>query len=246
MGLTARGINSVILDIEGTTTPIEFVHSFLFDYVKRNVTSFLRNNFDKPEVAACIGKIIDIPDLPPEFRPQNRNVASENTLENVSYAIKYLVEKDSKATPLKEIEGLMWEEGYRNGSIRGEVYDDVLEAIKRWRNAKMRIYIYSSGSALSQRLLFSTTVHGDLTIYIDGFFDTAVGKKTDPESYGRISERIGEDKKNLIFISDADREILAARESGMHALLINRNPDPDSGIKTGEFIKDLRDRLVIP
>ena len=245
MGLAEIGINSVILDIEGTTTPIEFVHSTLFDYVKENVETFLHNNYYRSEIAACIERLRMLPDLPLEFVPEDK-YSTEHFLNSVSSTIRYLIAKDSKAAPLKEIEGFIWEEGYRNGNIRGEVYDDVPNAFKKWRMANIGIYIYSSGSVLSQRLLFGTTVHGDLTVYIDGFFDTAVGKKTDPESYGRISEKIGKDKKNLIFISDSDREILAARESGMHALLINRDSVPDSRIKTGKFIKDFRDNRVIP
>ena len=57
MGLAEIGINSVILDIEGTTTPIEFVHSTLFDYVKENVETFLHNNYHRPEIAACIERL---------------------------------------------------------------------------------------------------------------------------------------------------------------------------------------------
>ena len=175
------------------------------------------------------------------------NIATGNEIsQNLSSAIRYFVEKDSKAASLKEIEGFIWEEGYRNGSIRGEVYYDVPEAFKKWRGANIEIYIYSSGSALSQRLLFATTVHGDLTVYIDGFFDTSVGKKTDPESYSRIAQKIGKNKKNLIFISDSDQEIRAASESGMNALLIDRNSASDLRNTSGEFIKDFRDSLVIP
>ncbi|MCW6170819.1 MAG: acireductone synthase [Thermoplasmatales archaeon] len=245
MGLVDIGINSVILDIEGTTTPIEFVHSTLFDYVKENVATFLHSNYRRPEIAGCIERLRILPDLPLEFVPADK-YATENFLNRVSSAIRYLVEKDSKTAPLKEIEGFIWEEGYRNGSIRGEVYDDVPEAFKKWRGGSIGIYIYSSGSALSQRLLFSTTVYGDLAMYIDGFFDMSVGKKTDPESYSRIAKKIGKNKKNLIFISDSEKEIRAARESGMNAILINRNPTSDSKNTSEGFIKDFKDSRVIP
>ncbi len=44
-------INTILTDIEGTTSSIHFVHEVLFPYAAKNLPEFVRNNHAKPEVA---------------------------------------------------------------------------------------------------------------------------------------------------------------------------------------------------
>jgi enolase-phosphatase E1 len=93
----------------------------------------------------------------------------------------------------------------------------------------MDIRIFSSGSILAQRLLFSTTEAGDLTTFFSGYFDTTTGPKNDPESYRKISSAFGIPPPEILFISDVTRELDAARVAGMQTLLCVRpgnHPQP--------------------
>jgi enolase-phosphatase E1 len=39
-------VRGILLDIEGTTTPIAFVHEVLFSYARTHARDFLRDNQD--------------------------------------------------------------------------------------------------------------------------------------------------------------------------------------------------------
>ena len=129
---------------------------------------------------------------------------------------RWLMRQDRKSPGLKLLQGLVWEGGYADGSLRGSVYPDVPPALSRWRDAGLAIAIYSSGSVLAQRLLFSTTTYGDLTIFIERYFDTGVGPKREAASYERIASTMALPPSELLFVSDVIAELEAARDAGMH------------------------------
>jgi enolase-phosphatase E1 len=132
--------------------------------------------------------------------------------------------RDSKCTPLKALQGRIWQLGYTNGELHGEVYADVPPAFARWRRQGREICIYSSGSVLAQQLLFRSIADGDLTAHISAFYDTAIGAKTESESYRRIAKSRDRADSEVLFISDALKEIEAARLAGLHAALCVRDP----------------------
>jgi len=240
-------VDGILLDIEGTTTPMEFVHTTLFDYAKKRVRSFLIQHEHNPEVR----KIID--DLR-TMRSEDRAMSGDPvemgdsgdklTIESVADYCNWLISRDSKAKPLKDLEGLIWREGFSNGNLQGEVYRDVPESLVRWQKAGKRIFIYSSGSVLSQRLIFSTTKFGDLTRYIEGYFDTTIGKKTDPESYRRISQTTSIPGDRLLFLSDAEAEIGAAATAGLVTMQVNRNMDSHALVNGENIISDFSQVLT--
>src|SRR6185369_1227544 len=104
-------------------------------------------------------------------------------------------------------------------TLRAQVYADVAPAFARWRVACLNIGIFSSGSVLAQQLLFAHTEAGDLTPFIDSYFDTKVGKKGDAESYRRIAEAMGLEPDEILFVSDVVLEVEAASDAGMKTLL---------------------------
>ena len=129
---------------------------------------------------------------------------------------------------LKLLQGKIWELGYRDGALRGQVFDDVRPALERWRDAGLDIAIYSSGSVLAQQLLFQTTDAGDLTRFLSGYFDTGIGPKVSSDSYRHIAEALAAPAERLLFISDVAGELDAARAAGLQTLLCVRpsNPTP--------------------
>jgi enolase-phosphatase E1 len=211
------GIRGVVLDIEGTTTPIAFVHTVLFSYARAHVKHYLEKRADSEDVRK------DIELLRAEHAGDLRNnqqppplTAEINSLANY---VNWLIDLDRKSTGLKSLQGKIWHEGYAGGTLRSQVFPDVVPAFARWRTKGLTISIFSSGSALAQQLLFSYTEAGDLTSFISNYFDTSVGKKDDAESYRRIAETIGLPPKDLLFVSDVVTELAAANEAGMKTVL---------------------------
>ena len=96
-------------------------------------------------------------------------------------------------------------------------------ALARWQEAGLAIAIYSSGSVLAQRLIFSTTAYGDLTPFIGENFDTGVGPKREPASYARIAAAMALLPGHLLFVSDVMAELDAARAAALQAVLCVRD-----------------------
>jgi enolase-phosphatase E1 len=156
-----------------------------------------------------------------------------------------LMDQDSKDPALKELQGRMWEEGYRSGELAGEVFDDVVPALNRWQRQGVGVGVFSSGSVLAQKLLFRHSKAGDLTPFIRWHFDTAVGAKTDAGSYARIAASMGILPANVTFVSDVVRELDAARAAGMRTALSLRpgnpvQPDPNGHPAISNFDELLR------
>jgi enolase-phosphatase E1 len=207
-----EGVDVVLLDIDGTTTPISFVYDTLFPYARKRLRPFLALTRDDREVARALALLGEERDADP---------AADASSDFASYA-EQLMDRDSKSSGLKALQGLIWNVGYGSGALHGAVFDDVPKALRRWRASGIRTAIYSSGSVLAQKLIFSTTKFGDLTSDLDGFFDTHVGTKRDPASYRAIAKQLGSDPHRILFVSDIMPELTAAAAAGCQVALIVR------------------------
>jgi enolase-phosphatase E1 len=257
VSLTALDIRVLLLDIEGTTTPVEFVYQVLFPYARAHAAEYLARNQDS---AACREAVALLrqehegvvrltasagatggkkPDT--AYATDAAQVSSAQVLEYVFS----LMDRDTKSPGLKALQGLIWQDGYKSGELRGQVYPDVGPAFGRWRARGLDLYIYSSGSVLAQQLLFASTEAGDLTRFLKGHFDTAVGPKISPDSYRVIAERIQIPPPKILFVSDVLSELDAARTIGMRTAFCVRGggdappkADPHPVIRSFDEIVD--------
>src|SRR4029079_14087041 len=203
-------LRAILLDIEGTTTPIAFVHDVLFSYARDHVREFLAENPHAEDIALLREEhAVDVSEAPP----------LTDQIESIAAYVEWLIKLDRKSTALKSLQGKIWRQGYEDGSLKSQVFADVAPALERWRERGLRISIFSSGSVLAQQLLFAHTEAGDLTPFIDSYFDTKVGKKGDAESYRKIAEVMGSPPQEILFVSDVVAELDAANEAGMKTLL---------------------------
>lgn len=212
-----NSFHGILLDIEGTTTPIAFVHDVLFSYARAHAKEFLAKNFESDEVRADVALLreehaLDVSEdrHPPLLGPE---------IDLIAAYIDWLIAQDRKSTGLKSLQGKIWRQGYLDGSLKSQVFADVAPALERWRAAGLSINIFSSGSVLAQQLLFAHTEAGDLTRFIDNYFDTNIGKKADVESYRRIASELKLAANDIVFISDVVSELDAASKAGMKTLL---------------------------
>jgi enolase-phosphatase E1 len=203
-------------------TPISFVHEILFPYAREHVNNYLSQHLQQPEVQADIQKL----------REEQANDAEElrqPPIDSIDTAVTYvnrLIDLDRKSPALKSLQGKIWKAGYEDGSLKSPVYPDVVEAFERWRDVGITINIFSSGSVLAQQLLFAHTDAGDLTRYIDQYFDTSVGKKIDPQSYLAIAANLSFDPSQILFLSDVVAELDAAKAAGIQTRLCIRPGNP--------------------
>lgn len=223
--LRTAGVRAVILDIEGTTTPIAFVYDVLFAYARAHMrTWFASRPWSDRDVQDVLSELRQEADHP---LPHDREPTKSDAELLVTHFLA-LMDADRKSRPLKTLQGKIWEEGYACGELRGEVYPDVPSALRRWTDAGIGVGIYSSGSVLAQRLLFGRSNAGDLSGMLRWYFDTSVGAKADAESYRRIASVVSLPPGDVLFVSDVARELDAARTAGFQTALCARGDIPPS------------------
>ena len=198
--MTERKPKVILLDIEGTTTSIAYVAEVLFPYARERIPTWVPTH--REEIAPLLA------DMPPG--------------DPVATLLGWM-DIDAKETALKHIQGRIWREGYEAGELKGHVYPDTPEALRRWTAAGIESCIYSSGSVEAQKLIFGHSDAGDLTRYLSGYFDTTTGPKRDSRSYSAIAKALDLDPADILFVSDVSAETDAAKAAGLAALLIDRD-----------------------
>ncbi len=214
--IEVRDVRAVLTDIEGTTTSLAFVKEELFPYARQQLPEYVTGHAaDIADIAAEIGAVAGADCL--------------STQETIDVLLRWM-DEDRKVTPLKRLQGMIWRSGYESGRLRAHVYEDAVQALRKWHAAGMKLYVYSSGSVEAQRLLFSHSAHGDLTPLFSGYFDTTTGPKLEIRSYQDIAHSLSLAAREVVFISDHPGEIRAAAAAGMRAVLMAREP---AGSPTG-------------
>ena len=205
-------ISTILTDIEGTTSSISFVKDVLFPFARERLPAFVETHADKPEVQHWLH----------EAARDARIIHAERS--EIVELLQCWIDEDRKATPLKALQGMIWDEGYRSGDFRAHVYPDVAPKLREWKKQGLDLYIYSSGSVAAQKLFFEFSEAGDLTPLFSGYFDTETGLKREAESYRRIATATGRPVEEILFLSDIVEELDAARAAGMRTTQLARPP----------------------
>ncbi|XP_068948600.1 enolase-phosphatase E1 isoform X1 [Petaurus breviceps papuanus] len=216
-------VTVILLDIEGTTTPIAFVKDTLFSYVRENVKDYLHAHWgeeecqqDAEEDSHLDGVVL----IPP--RSDHGVDDTEQMIQAVVDNVYWQMSLDRKTPALKQLQGHIWRAAFAAGTVKAEFFEDVVPAIRKWRQAGMKVYVYSSGSVEAQKLLFGYSTEGDILELFDGHFDTKIGHKIESESYKRIATSIGCSPNNILFLTDVTREANAAEEADVHVAVVVR------------------------
>lgn len=206
-------IKAIVLDIEGTTSPIDFVHKVLFPYSFKGMEEFVHLKKNDPEIHNRLQEVAKT------ILVEEDRKLDESEISNV---LKEWISQDRKHPSLKFLQGLIWQEGFQSGSLVGQVYDDVPLALEFWGKQLLRLGIYSSGSVLAQKNLFHFSNHGNLTVFLSFYFDTAIGFKKEKKSYEEISKKLQLDPNQILFLSDVGAELQAAKSAFFNVAQIVR------------------------
>lgn len=214
------GIRGVLLDIEGTTSSISFVHDVMFPYVREHLAEYLDRHWQTPELDTVRDQLAKDDGAASWPAWLERHEASEaQGRERAEKQILSLMDADVKATGLKTLQGLIWDSGFRSGALKSHVYNDVLPAITAWRGQGIDVRIYSSGSIAAQRLFFGhIDGRGDCLHLFSGHYDTTIGSKREAASYARIAADWGLAPAEIVFLSDLAAELDAAAQAGLQAI----------------------------
>ena len=227
MPLTFGPLQAVVLDIEGTTCPVDFVTGVLFPHAVEALPTWLQRRRGSPALAPLRQQLLQSwhdetdPTAPPA-------PAADDASTDLLPWLLWLIAHDRKLTALKDLQGMIWADGYADGQLQAPLFEDVAPALRRWHGAGLQLAVYSSGSVPAQQLLYGHSGEGDLRPLFSGWFDTRLGPKQDSASYQRLVERLGCRPDRVLFLSDARAELTAAAAAGLQVCGCRRpgNPDP--------------------
>lgn len=221
-------IKAILTDIEGTTSKISFVHEVLFPYARRKIAEFIQAHYQDPAVKEQLDIIRDIQQQP------------ELSLEDIVQTLHHWIDTDQKITPLKALQGQIWEKGYIAGDFTGHVYEDAQQQLTTWQAQGLKLYIYSSGSVQAQKLLFGHSDFGDLTPLFSNYFDTKVGGKKEMASYQEIVNQLPFHAEEVLFLSDVVEELDAASAAGLQTCQLIREGQPAGNHPTATTFFDIQ------
>ena len=218
-------IQAIVTDIEGTTSSLSFVKDVLFPYSRERLAEFIQQRGHHPEVKQLL--------------EEARQVAGKS-LDDAQLITQLMrwIDEDKKITPLKSLQGMIWEEGYRRGHFISHLYEDAARNLRRWKQQGLKLYVFSSGSVQAQELLFAHTEFGDLAPLFSDYFDTRIGAKREVTAYHAIATSIGIEPQHILFLSDIKEELDAARRTGMRTVWLCREgvmPSSRDHMAVGSF-----------
>lgn len=206
------GVQWILTDIEGTTTEVSFVYDILFPYFRSHMDEWKTVDSDQMNQVLEQTRVLVL---------EERSINLSNK-EAIFDQLRQWSIEDRKVTPLKTFQGMVWEQGFKSGAIKGHMYPDVKPALERWAKMGMKLAIFSSGSIAAQKQLFGFSTEGDLTPYFSAYFDTTTGMKRDEQTYHLIAQQLHTSANSVLFLSDIPQELEAANAAGMRTLQLVR------------------------
>ncbi|XP_048219924.1 enolase-phosphatase E1 isoform X1 [Perognathus longimembris pacificus] len=224
----ARPRRCCVLSVSVPSPPPD--SDILFPYIKENVKEYLQTHWEEEECQQDVRLLRKQAEEDTHLEGAVPIPAvAGNGVDDLQQIIQAVVDNvfwqmslDRKTTALKQLQGHMWKAAFTAGHIKGEFFADVVPAVRKWREAGMKVYIYSSGSVEAQKLLFGHSTEGDILELVDGHFDTKIGHKVESESYRKIANSIGCSTNNILFLTDVTSEASAAEEADMHVAVVVR------------------------
>ncbi|MFG1352185.1 acireductone synthase [Xanthobacter autotrophicus] len=202
-------IRAILTDIEGAAGPLSFLKETLLPYAREQLGSFIAAHAEDDDIEEALdeaGRLMGGFSLKP--------VEAEALLQR-------WMKQGRNPTPLKIIQGRIWQQGYEAGAFSAEIYPDVAPSLKAWTDAGLRLFTYSSSSQLAQKLWLGAAAE-DVTGMFEDFFDTSVGQKVEEESYKAIAERLAVPAAEILVLSGNEDELDAAKAAGLATTRIAR------------------------
>lgn len=211
-------IRVILTDIEGTTSSISFVHDELFPYASEHLLEFVREHHHTTRAVTEQLAIV-----------AEKSGVDIKDVDGLVDVLQNWIAEDRKEGSLKALQGMIWEQGYRSGELKGHIYPDAADYLQRWHDRGLRLFVYSSGSVKAQKLIFGHSNEGDFTPFFSGYFDTTVGGKKEVQSYLNILAELGVEPKTVLFLSDVEAELEAAEQAGVKtAWLVREGALPET------------------
>ncbi|XP_050526046.1 enolase-phosphatase E1 [Daktulosphaira vitifoliae] len=214
----------ILLDIEGTITPMNFVKDVLFPYITSVLEDYINTNWHEKEFKEDLELLkqqaqfdLSLPGFVP-IENDKGNIQKESIKNNILWQMK----NDRKTTALKQLQGHIWKYGYESNNLVGDIFSDVPPVLSELIDKGKKIYTYSSGSTEAQKYLFQYSCWGNISSLFTKYFDTKIGSKQEETSYQNIAKEIGVKCDDILFLTDVVEEAEAANRAGCNVVILIR------------------------
>ena len=109
---------TILTDIEGTISSINFVKEILFPYSEERLSDYLIANYERDH------RVLKIIDDVLAIENNEAGVVFEAQIYTAIEILLTWIKEDRKIAPLKELQGLIWEEGFRKGLFKSHLYQE--------------------------------------------------------------------------------------------------------------------------
>lgn len=236
--IRVRRPRAILLDIEGTTSSMQFYPSMVAPYIRNNTETYLKTHWNDEHIRAIIRDLrlqaLQHPEMPKILDSKEGTMAQIQ--QSAINHIELLYKSNTTTIALLYYQMYVWLDGQLKGQIKTHMFSDVPPSLFRWKyDEKIPIYIYSSARADVQMLMFSCTEYGGMLNLIEGHFDSKIGQKTSPDTYHRIAQSIQTPPQNIIFLTDDLKEAKPAKNVGLKVILVKRERRTFSPIEASQF-----------
>lgn len=222
---------ALLLDIDGTCMPISFFPNQMCPYLPNKLRHYVASHIDTGVMEDIIKRLRveyqrKIPkDL--EYRVEVSEYTGSNgakVMQEIYTCYMAQADEGKKSDTVLALAWLVWLDGFSQGALKGEVFPDVPHALERWKKERIQICTVSSMMSLGQQLLFTCSNFGNLDELIDGYLCTKDidANKSNKKCFQAICDRLSVQPKELIFLTDAGKEAVAAKEAGCRSILVER------------------------
>ncbi|XP_013397492.2 enolase-phosphatase E1 [Lingula anatina] len=227
-----ENVKVLLLDVEGTTSPISFMKNEVNQYVTENIQEYLTKNWESEELQNVITSLR-------EQAQQDKEAGTEGVVEvkaaddpqeeviaSITENLKWQMSQEKATTAACQLQSQILREAFKMEKMKGKLFDDVVPALKEVATDSRQVYLFSTTSMDVQKLLFTYSAQGDNSKCLSGFFDSKVGAKTEMESYKNIINDIGVKPEETLYVTDMPAEAQAAGKAGIGVFLLNRPENP--------------------
>lgn len=221
MRLNLKRPKAILFDVNGTTTNTTFAERILGTYFRASVFPFLKQNWAHPQVQRDVRMLREAAKenkWPPVADDSEPVLAIQ---ESVRKLVEHLLDQRLDCLELAQLRFHVWFDGYAKKYLLTQVYSDVAIQMQKWRcDQDIKLYVVSNGWTVANKVFLSHTNQGDMTILVDDFFDTGVGKMTEPETFGKILKTIKQSADEVMLFTKSGPMARAAAKAGVTPILV--------------------------
>ena len=224
----------VLITVMGTAVPRQYEQDVLLPYAREHFVTWLDDNKYEHRTIELLESLHQEGFI--------ENNSAESLIARVQIEPGVL---ENAHGPFRKLIHKLWDDGYQEDEIQGEIYEDAWQAMHKWVEAGIPIYSYGRGLVSERRMIFQHSIFGDLSSLFTGHFDPTIGDLSSPDSFLAIAARIKTSPLFCTCIATTTDTLTAAQDAGMDGILLDRSGTVNGTDQAYPIVESF-DEIVLP